>query len=297
MRMCRSSGWWRCSIRCGRTARHPLFQVMLAFQNLAPMRCELPGLSVSGVGLGSGAVAVRSAVDRVGRLRRGRCRGGIGGLVDVRDGSVRRGDGGAVRGAVRAGVGGGGGRSRMCRWARSICSSERRAGAVLARWNATEHPVPEAATSGVVVRRGGRRVRRRGGGGVRRTSRVDLCASSQRGCNRLARWLIAAGVGSGVAGGVGDAAVAGSGRRDVCGGGGRWRRMCRSIRIIPANGSSHILDDARPALVLTTSGDGFAAAGIAGGRGRRARSGGLLGCAGRAAASGARRCGRTTWPM
>ena len=33
-RTCRSSGWWRCSTRRGRTARHPLFQVMLAFQNM-----------------------------------------------------------------------------------------------------------------------------------------------------------------------------------------------------------------------------------------------------------------------
>ena len=38
-------------------ARHPLFQVMLAFQNLAPTTFELPGLSVSGSDVGYRRVA------------------------------------------------------------------------------------------------------------------------------------------------------------------------------------------------------------------------------------------------
>ena len=86
------------------TARHPLFQVMLAFQNMGAATLELPGLSVASLDVETGLSQFDLQLILSERYGADGAAAGIGGWVTFRDRSVRRGDGGAVRGAVRAGV-------------------------------------------------------------------------------------------------------------------------------------------------------------------------------------------------
>ena len=58
-------------------ARHPLFQVMLSFQNMAQTALQLGESDGCGRRCDSGGGEVRSAVDRGGAVRRVGCSGGM----------------------------------------------------------------------------------------------------------------------------------------------------------------------------------------------------------------------------
>ena len=94
MRMCRSSGWWRCSIRSGRRRGSPLFQVMLVVpehgavglsssSDLTACWCRMRGSELS--------AKFDLQLDRWwSRHDDAGAAAGITGVVDVCDGSVRR---------------------------------------------------------------------------------------------------------------------------------------------------------------------------------------------------------------
>ncbi len=64
----RSSGSSRCSIRCGRPRRHPIFQVGLSFQNIDRASLELPGLRIETGRDARGCRSIRPPPDPVRQL-------------------------------------------------------------------------------------------------------------------------------------------------------------------------------------------------------------------------------------
>ena len=90
-------------------ARHPLFQVMLTFQNMAAAELELPGLSVSGVDFDAQIAKFDLQLTLSEGYRARRFAGRFPCGVHVCHRSVRCGDGGGLCGSVRADPRGGGG--------------------------------------------------------------------------------------------------------------------------------------------------------------------------------------------
>jgi non-ribosomal peptide synthetase component F len=140
---CRSSGWSRCSIRRGRLSRHPLFQVMLAFEagEAAAATLELPGLAVTPQPIATASAKFDLSVGLVERgsptaRRADRRRAGI------LKRPVRRSDGRGHRPSSHPAVGGRGCGRRHSRWAtcRSWSTAER--DIILRTWNDTAQPVP-----------------------------------------------------------------------------------------------------------------------------------------------------------
>ncbi|MZE69025.1 AMP-binding protein, partial [Streptomyces sp. SID5789] len=123
-------------------ARHPLFQVMLAVQNLGQAKLDLPGLRVAPASVGQGAakfdldVSLGEVVDGEGRP--GGLRGSVTGSVDLFDaGTVERVGRWLVR-VLSVVV-----EDPQVRVGQVELLSEAERYEVVAGWNATVEPVPE----------------------------------------------------------------------------------------------------------------------------------------------------------
>ena len=135
-------------------ARHPLFQVMLAFQNLPRLPVDLPELTVSPVPAVTGAARFDLSV-HCARSAPGA--GGLGGrgclvAADLFD-AGRRGDRGAAGAGAGAGGGGPGAAGESGRGAGCGGAAE-----LVAGWNETAAPVPDARRWRGCLRRRWRRV-------------------------------------------------------------------------------------------------------------------------------------------
>ncbi|MFF8683593.1 amino acid adenylation domain-containing protein, partial [Streptomyces sp. NPDC015237] len=125
-------------------ARHPLFQVMLAVQNLGQAKLDLPGLRVAPASVGQGAakfdldVSLGEVVDGEGRP--GGLRGSVTGSVDLFDvGTVERVGRWLVRVLSLVAA------DPQVRVGRVEVLSEAERYEVVAGWNAAVEPVPEAS--------------------------------------------------------------------------------------------------------------------------------------------------------
>ncbi|MFD6413920.1 amino acid adenylation domain-containing protein, partial [Nocardia asteroides] len=125
-------------------ARHPLFQVMLAVQNLGQAKLDLPGLRVSPASVGQGAakfdldVSLSEVVDGEGRP--GGLRGSVTGSVDLFDvGTVERVGRWLVRVLSLVAA------DPRVRVGRVEVLSEAERYEVVAGWNAAVEPVPEVS--------------------------------------------------------------------------------------------------------------------------------------------------------
>ncbi|MCA1006190.1 non-ribosomal peptide synthase/polyketide synthase [Rhodococcus hoagii] len=236
-------------------ARHPLFQVMLTFQNLGPLALELQGLSVSAVDIDAAAakfdlqVTVAESVDESG---------GTAGLsveltyatdlfdestmVSFGDRFVRLLD--AVTADPSIAVGD----------VEVVDASER---ALLQQWNATSHPVPDATLVDLFEQQV---VRTPDAVAVVFEGESLSYAEFAARVHRTARFLIAEGVGPDTLVGLGM-------RRSLDLLVGMYAVLTAGAGYVPVDPdqpserNGYILDTAVPALVLSTSRDGFEVAG------------------------------------
>ena len=244
------------------TARHPLFQVMLAFQNMGATTLQLPGLSVAGQDVDTGLSQFDLQLILSDEYGADGVAAGIGGWLNYASdlfeaatvaGFVAR----FVRvlGAVVADPG------VRVGWIDLLDEGERVA--VLERWGAPDRvAVPEDTLASLFVAASVRhadsaavQVADRGEG---ESARSLTYAEFAGRVYRLARWLIGAGVGP-------ESRVAVAMRRSLDQVVAMYATVAAGGAYVPIDPDQpverirYILDSAGPALVLTTVGDEFAA--------------------------------------
>ncbi|WP_097246838.1 amino acid adenylation domain-containing protein [Nocardia amikacinitolerans] len=233
-------------------ARHPLFQVMLTFQNLARTELELPGLTVSGVDMTVPLAKFDLQLAMAERLDPNGAPAGISAEItyatDLFDPATVRGFAdrftlilAAIAGDPTAVIGD-----------IDLLAPQERA-AVLTGWNDTARPVPSATLVSLFERQ--RAARSYATALVFEDERLTYAEFGAR-VHRMARLLLAAGVGPG-------SLVALAIRRST-------ELVVAMYAVLeagagyvpldpdqPADRVDYVLETARPALVLTTQRDGF----------------------------------------